>query len=266
MSNIPDFVLPGTKPRSYFSKTSLGHLLVSPQRFLDYLHGRLDKSTSGIEFGRIHDKMCFSGMTATEAIATMDVFDDVKVVESIIKDNPASKAPKATKVWKEALAEFNAGLLPSSHVVMRSDLDKAIAMHSVYTNHPLHAFHVEGSKYQVDRTGLIGGYPVRAICDVETPNYVIEGKSTTNLDSFYWDAKKFNYDLQAYILRALFGKDVVFHVQSTEDPYEVQERTCSEAWYEAGEKKYLRACGLYEDYIRCGDENAIRNYYVSLEL
>lgn len=256
-------LLPGTKPRDYFSKTSLGHLLTSPQAFLDYLNGNKDKGGSGLEFGRLHDLFCFSGKTIEQARASLDIFDDVSLLEGELASN---KSPKATKIWKEAIAEFHAGLLPGAEPALRSDVDKATAMAIVYNNHPLKAFHGEGARYQVDRTGAVGDYLVRAICDVETSLMVIEGKSTADHDRFYYDAKDFNYDLQAYLLRSLFGKDVVFHVQCTKEPYEVREWTCSERWYELGEKKYERAVKRYEDYIMGGDEKAIRNFYVSSEL
>ena len=39
---------------------------------------------------------------------------------------------------------------------------------------------------------------------------VIDLKTTSDLDKFKWNAKKYNYDSQAYIYRELFGYEMVF--------------------------------------------------------
>ena len=39
---------------------------------------------------------------------------------------------------------------------------------------------------------------------------IIDLKTTGEIDKFYWSAKKFNYDSQAYIYRELFGYEMLF--------------------------------------------------------
>ena len=39
---------------------------------------------------------------------------------------------------------------------------------------------------------------------------IIDLKTTSDLDSFKWNAKKYNYDSQAYIYRELFGYEFIF--------------------------------------------------------
>ena len=46
--------------------------------------------------------------------------------------------------------------------------------------------------------------------DIVGKDYVIDLKTTSNIDDFRWNARKYNYDSQAYIYQRLFGKPMMF--------------------------------------------------------
>jgi hypothetical protein len=48
--------------------------------------------------------------------------------------------------------------------------------------------------------------------DIVHKDYVIDLKTTSNLDDFKWNARKYNYDSQAFIYQKLFGKPMMFLV------------------------------------------------------
>ena len=46
--------------------------------------------------------------------------------------------------------------------------------------------------------------------DIVHKDYVIDIKTTSSIDDFRWNARKYNYDSQAYIYQLLFGKPMMF--------------------------------------------------------
>ncbi len=74
---------------------------------------------------------------------------------------------------------------------------------------------------------------------------IIDLKTTSDLDSFKWNAKKYNYDSQAYIYRELFGYEFIFVA--------IEKRTgriglfdCSPDFYKTGKDKVEKAAESYD--------------------
>ena len=74
---------------------------------------------------------------------------------------------------------------------------------------------------------------------------IIDLKTTSDLDSFKWNAKKYNYDSQAYIYRELFGYEFIFIA--------IEKRTgriglfdCSPDFYKTGRDKVEKAAESYD--------------------
>ena len=74
---------------------------------------------------------------------------------------------------------------------------------------------------------------------------VIDLKTTNDLESFRYSAKKYNYDSQAYIYRMLFGYDLVF-IAVDKNTHQIGLFDCSDAFYESGRDKVLKATENYE--------------------
>lgn len=76
-------------------------------------------------------------------------------------------------------------------------------------------------------------------------NLIIDLKTTSDLDKFRWNAKKYNYDSQAYIYRELFGYEMVF-IAIDKNTGKIGLFDCSPDFYKSGKDKLEKACEMYE--------------------
>ena len=74
---------------------------------------------------------------------------------------------------------------------------------------------------------------------------IIDLKTTSDLDKFRWNAKKYNYDSQAYIYRKLFGYEMVF-IAIDKNTGKIGLFDCSPDFYQSGKDKVEKACEMYE--------------------
>jgi len=74
---------------------------------------------------------------------------------------------------------------------------------------------------------------------------VIDLKTTGEIDKFYWSAKKFNYDSQAYIYRELFGYEMLF-IAIDKKTHQIGMFDCSPQFYESGKEKVIKAAEVYD--------------------
>ena len=74
---------------------------------------------------------------------------------------------------------------------------------------------------------------------------IIDLKTTSDLDKFRWNAKKYNYDSQAYIYRKLFGYEMVF-IAIDKNTGKIGLFDCSPDFYQSGSDKVEKACEMYE--------------------
>ena len=74
---------------------------------------------------------------------------------------------------------------------------------------------------------------------------IIDLKTTSDLDKFRWNAKKYNYDSQAYIYRELFGYQMVF-IAIDKNTGKIGLFDCSPDFYQSGKDKVEKACEMYE--------------------
>ena len=74
---------------------------------------------------------------------------------------------------------------------------------------------------------------------------IIDLKTTSDLDKFRWNAKKYNYDSQAYIYRKLFGYEMIF-IAIDKKTSQIGLFDCSPEFYKSGKQKVDKACEMYE--------------------
>ena len=74
---------------------------------------------------------------------------------------------------------------------------------------------------------------------------IIDLKTTNDLDKFRWNAKKYNYDSQAYIYRKLFGYEMIF-IAIDKNTGKIGLFDCSPDFYQSGKDKLEKACEMYE--------------------
>ena len=81
---------------------------------------------------------------------------------------------------------------------------------------------------------------------------IIDLKTTSDLDSFKWNAKKYNYDSQAYIYKELFGYDFIFIVID-KNTNQLGLFECSEEFLRSGQRKVEKACEVYNLFFKDKD-------------
>ena len=74
---------------------------------------------------------------------------------------------------------------------------------------------------------------------------IIDLKTTSDLDSFKWNAKKYNYDSQAYIYRKLFGYEFIF-IAIDKKTGRIGLFDCSPDFYRSGKDKVEKAAEAYD--------------------
>ena len=121
------------------------------------------------------------------------------------------------------------------------------------------------NQYEVAGVKKINGFWWKGKADIVATDKVYDLKTTVNLDKFRYSAKTYHYDLQAYLYREIFGKDMVFLVAckktATCGIFE-----CSDEFYNSGEHKAERAVQQYHKYY---GENATHDpnlYYIKSQL
>ena len=117
-------------------------------------------------------------------------------------------------------------------------------------------------------TSLIRGnvdYEVPGITDIEgnfwkgkadilnhDDKLIVDLKTTGDINSFAYSAKKYNYDSQAYIYKHIFGYDMVFlAVDKTTNQIGLFD--CSEAFYQRGYDKVMAASNIYDLFYKTED-------------
>jgi hypothetical protein len=121
------------------------------------------------------------------------------------------------------------------------------------------------NQYEVAGVKKINGFWWKGKADIVATDKVYDLKTTSDINRFRYSAKAYHYDLQAYLYREIFGKDMVFLVAckktATCGIFE-----CSDEFYNSGEHKAQRAVEQYHKYY---GENATHDpnlYYIKSQL
>ena len=117
-------------------------------------------------------------------------------------------------------------------------------------------------------TSLIRGnvdYEVPGITDIEgnfwkgkadilnhDDKLIVDLKTTGDINSFAYSAKKYNYDSQAYIYKHIFGYDMVF-LAVDKTTHQIGLFDCSEAFYQRGYDKVMAASNIYDLFYKTED-------------
>lgn len=119
----------------------------------------------------------------------------------------------------------------------------------------------KGNQFEVPAIAEIQGMMWKGKADIVTDNSIIDLKTTSDIDKFKWNAKKYNYDSQCYIYQMLFGKPLVFYViDKTTGVLGIFRPT--EEFIQSGEAKVGRAIEVFNKYFGDNPTDDIVNYYI----
>lgn len=118
-----------------------------------------------------------------------------------------------------------------------------------------------GNQYEVPAIAEIQGMMWKGKADIVTNEMIIDLKTTSDIDKFKWNAKKYNYDSQCYIYQTLFGKPLVFYViDKTTGILGIFRPT--EEFIQSGEYKVSKAIEVFNRYFGDNPTDDIDNYYI----
>jgi len=121
--------------------------------------------------------------------------------------------------------------------------------------------YAEGNVYEEPSIGNIKGVEWKGKADIITSDFIIDLKTTSDINKFKWSAKAYHYDSQCYIYQQLFGKPLVFYVIDKETAQLGIFRP-TENFIRGGEAKVERAIEVYHKYFSPSATEDIVNHYI----
>ena len=205
--------------QQYLSNSNIQTLLKNPLN----LHKPMKSNPNFIVGGYFHT-----------AILEPDKIKNFKIVES---------SSRNTKVYKEisggelCLLQHEVDMIEALvEKVMDNDVCRGL-IHSAS----------DKVDYEEPAIAEISGQMWKGKADIinHEEKLIIDLKTTSDLDRFRWNAKKYNYDSQAYIYRKLFGYEMIF-LAIDKKTSQIGLFDCSTGFYESGKEKVDKACEMYE--------------------
>lgn len=119
----------------------------------------------------------------------------------------------------------------------------------------------EGNQFEVPAVSEIQGMMWKGKADIVGHDFLIDLKTTGDIQKFKYSAKAYNYDSQCYIYQQLFGKPLVFYViDKTTGVLGIFKP--SPEFVESGERKVARAIEVFSRYFGNTPTDDIVNYYI----
>lgn len=229
--------------RDYFSPSQLKKLYISIGQLNAYLK-KAFQPTSAMDLGTaIHMRL----LEPQKYAKTYVVMDDTDICAEIGGKRPTSTKKYAE--WKAKLIEDNKGriLISTYDDYVINKIFQKCAMGGL-----IDTFMSDGEAEKTVR-GVAKGFDdeFEALCiiDYDNPFFSVDLKTTSKpLHKFRYDANELGYDIQASVTNSLNGKEFVFIVVQTVEPFDVGVFTTSEAFMDRGKAKVNTALANYESY------------------
>lgn len=166
---------------------------------------------------------------------------------------------RTTNAYKEASA--NAGgdiLLLRSEADSIEELVKTIKSNLYFYEN----IYADGNVYEEPMVMELHGHMWKGKADIVTEDYVIDIKTTSDIDQFKWSARRYNYDSQCYIYQMMFGKPLIFFVVD-KGSKRLGVFEPSESFINEGKEKVLKAIEVYERFFGANATDDVDNYFMT---
>ena len=206
------------------SSSSLKQLLASPKTYYYYL-----------KYGSPESQPLRDGWLFHTAILEPDVFNAQTFIDVQSKN---------TKAFKEAKIKLG------KVFTMKEKKDAERLADAFLKNE--HAISLlKNSEFEVPAIDTVMGMPFRGKADVLSDEFIVDLKTTTDINSFHYAAKKYGYDVQCYLYCNLFGKryDQFKFIALDKGSLDIGLFDCSEEFYFSGEEKVEKAIDLYKTFF-----------------
>lgn len=118
----------------------------------------------------------------------------------------------------------------------------------------------DGNVFERPGVAVIVGESWKGKADIISDEFVIDLKTTSNLDEFKYSARKYNYDSQAYIYNQIFGKPVIF-IAVEKGTNKTGLFDCSDEFLDRGREKVKRAVDVWRKFFGPNKTEDINQYY-----
>lgn len=214
LTNDEDYY--GEFGRQYLSNSNISTLLSNP-----LMLGEEMKKTSAMIVGNYFHT----------AILEPDKLQNFKIIEA---------TTRTTKAYKE--------LSGGEMCLLQHEADKVDLMTEKMLENDVCRGLIQGDNVEYEVPGIadIGGNMWKGKADVlnHEEKLIVDLKTTSDINSFQYSAKKYNYDSQAYIYKMLFGYDMVF-LAIDKNTNQIGLFDCSESFYNRGYEKVQEATEIY---------------------
>lgn len=225
----------GNMGKQFLSNSDIQYLLYNPQNF----HTSLDD-----------DKNLMMGRYFHQCFLEKEKAKDFPILET---------SSRRTKEYKEYIESNNIPFVLLSSEAKIVD-EMYASMNSNLKFYDL--INAESNKTEVPMVKdiLQSGILWKGKADIIHDEYVIDLKTTSSLKDFPRSVRSFNYDSQAFIYRELFGKEMLFLVVDKKT-YQLGFFPCSEAVYERGHHKVIKAEEQYQKFFGDNPTDDVENYF-----
>tara|TARA_Y100001938_G_C7993448_1_gene380757 strand:- start:23 stop:754 length:732 start_codon:yes stop_codon:yes gene_type:complete len=152
-------------------------------------------------------------------------------------------ASRSTKIYKEALGDREMLLLKKEADYIDSLVAKMKGNMEMYDY-----IYQDGNQYEVPMVDKIMGNWWKSKADIIHKDYIIDLKTTSDLDKFQYSGRTYNYDSQAYIYQRMFGKPMLFFV-ICKSTTRLGIFDCSPEFLKSGQDKVERATEVYNKFF-----------------
>lgn len=220
--------------KNYLSNSDIGVLLSNPKHF-----GAIREDNKAFMEGRYFHQLILEPEKAKDVVCV-------------------DASSRTTKLYKDFCEENNIEFCLLKKEV--EDIQKLVSI----INGNITFFdelYKDGNQYEVPAIGEIQGMMWKGKADIVTDNSIIDLKTTSDIEKFKWNAKKYNYDSQCYIYQSLFGKPLVFYaIDKTTGVLGIFRPT--DEFVKSGEEKVARAIEVYNKYFGDSPTDSVDNYYI----
>ena len=171
-------------------------------------------------------------------------------------------ASRSTKGYKEAILDMDVEVL-----LLKKEAEQIENLVSRMKSNLdfFELIYAKGNKFEEPEVKQIKDTWWKGKADIVHKDYVVDLKTTSNIDDFKWNARKYNYDSQAWVYKHLFGKPMLFLVIE-KTTGRMGMFTGNEDFYERGEVKVNKAIEIYNTFFSEGAEKDITHHYIKEEI
>lgn len=240
MSNIIDILRDDNeyykgKGKDYLSNSDIGALLTNPKTF------RIEREDNkSFAEGRLFHQLILEPHKVDKVVSVDVSSRNTKEYKTFCADNNLDFA----LLTKEVEEIHRLVGIMKANIVFYDDIYR------------------EGNLYEEPAVGEIKGMKWKGKADIITKDYIIDLKTTSDINKFKYSAKAYNYDSQCYIYEQLFGKPLYFYVIDKETS-QLGVYKPNEYFIKSGEVKVERAIQVYEKYFGPNATEDIENHFIN---